>query len=69
MKKIEAWKTDDGKVWETECAAEMHQKRMDAEKGIRFIYYHGMVECENDLIDFLDQHRCTVLSFYGVKEK
>ncbi|KKN32348.1 hypothetical protein LCGC14_0814980 [marine sediment metagenome] len=65
MKKIEAWKTSDGKVWETEVAAEMHEKRITGEEKIRNIYYTGMVDCGNDLIDFLDQHILTILDFYG----
>ena len=69
MKKIDAWKTNDGKIWENESAAEVHQTRMDAESGIRFIYCCGVVECESDLIDFLDQHRITILKFYGIEEK
>lgn len=65
MKKIEAWKTTDGKIWENEVAAKMHEKKVTGENRIRNIYYTGMVECENDLIDFLDQHKLTILDFYG----
>ncbi len=69
MNKIEAWKTTDDKIWENEDAAKVHQTRIDAKNGVRFIYYNGMIECETDLINFLDQHRHTILNFYGVKEK
>ncbi len=69
MKKIEAWKTNDGKVWETKDAAEIHEKRTEGENLIRNIYYTGMVECAMDLLDLLDQHKITILSFYGVTEK
>ena len=65
MNKIEAWKTSDGKIWETEGAAETHEKRTAGEDKIRNIYYNGMVDCDNDLIDFLDQHKSTILAFYG----
>ncbi len=65
MKKIEAWKTSDGKVWVTESTAEKHEKRIDGENKIRNIYYNGMIDCDNDLIDFLDQHIVTILDFYG----
>lgn len=65
MKKIEAWKTTDGKIWETEVAAGRYEKRTMGENEIRKMYYTGMVECENDLIDFLDQHKLTILDFYG----
>ncbi len=65
MKKIDAWKTIDGKIGETKCAAEIHEKRIEGEKSIRNIYYLGMVDCDDDLIDFLDQHILTILNFYG----
>lgn len=69
MKKIEAWKTDDGKVWETEAAADMHEKRITGENLIRGVYWTGMVECESDLVTFLEEYRITVLRFYGIEEK
>jgi len=69
MKKIEAWKTSDGKVWETECAADIHERRIEGETLIRNIYYNGMLECSNDLIDFLIESKITVLKFYGLQEK
>ena len=65
MNKIEAWKTSDGKIWETEGAAEMHEKRTRGESLIRGIYYDQMIECESDLIEFLDNHILTILNFYG----
>ena len=65
MKKIEAWKTDDGKVWETECAAEMHEKRVKAEKLIVDLYYPQMIECATDLIEFLDANKLKILDIYG----
>ena len=67
MNKIEAWKTDDNKIFTTEYDAKMHENRINAEDLIRNIYFTGMVDCDNDLIDFLDQHRTTILNFYGTK--
>ena len=69
MKKIEVWKTNDGKTWGTKCVAEMHERKTEGENLIRNIYYTGMVECAMDLLNFLDQHKITILSFYGIKEK
>ena len=69
MKKIVAWKTNDGKIWEAECAAEMHERKIEGEALIRNIYFNGMLECSNDLIDFLIEKKITVLKFYGLQEK
>ena len=69
MKKIEAWKTTDGKVWETECAADMHERKTEGESLIRNIYFNGMLECSNDLVEFLTQYKTTVLKYYGLIEK
>ena len=65
MKKIEAWKTNDGKVWETECAAEMHEKRRVAEKKIIDLYYPQMIECATDLMEFLNENKLEMLNIYG----
>ena len=69
MKKTEAWKTDDGKIWETEEAAEMHETRTTAESTIRILFYDGMVESPEHLIDFLDTNKTIILWFYGIEIK
>ena len=69
MKKIEAWKTNDGKVWETECAAEMYETRTIAESTIKILFYNEIVEDPEHLIDFLETNKTTILQFYGIEIK
>lgn len=69
MKKIEAWKTDDDKIWETEAEAETHQNKVEGRGLIITLYYAHMIECPTDLIDFLDEYKITVLKYYGLTEK
>ncbi len=69
MNKIEAWKTTDGKVWETEAEANMHERKTEGESLIINIYFHGMLECSNDLVEFLTQYKTTVLKYYELIEK
>jgi len=66
MEKIEAWKTNDGKVWETEYAAKKHQAELDALCVFEEVYYRGMIESANDIINLLIEHKNTILDFYGV---
>lgn len=66
MKKIEAWKTDDGKIWESESKAKEHEARIEAIDSIRATYYSRMIDCDNDLIAFLDDNKIIILKFYGV---
>ena len=67
--RVEMWKTNDGKVWETECAAERHETRTTAESTIRILFYNGMVEDPENLIDFLDTNKTIILRFYGIEIK
>jgi len=69
MKKIDAWKTDDGNVWEIEAAAEMHENRKAGERLIVNVYHPQMVECATDLIDFLTEYKITILRYYELTEK
>ena len=69
MKKIEAWRTANGKIWETEEAAKMYETRTIAESTIRILFYNGIVEDPEDLIDFLDTNKTTILRFYGIEIK
>ena len=68
MKKIDAWKTDDGNVWETESAATKHQKEIDAIKYFDGITYRGMVECGDDVVNFLVSHKKKILEYYGITQ-
>ncbi len=53
MNKIEAWKTDDGKVFESECDAEIHEiqliERKRVEQIVQSFYYSGITK--NDLVE------------------
>ena len=69
MKKIEAWKTDDGKIWETEVMAEKHEHKLKAMKCFEEQYYYGMVVCNRGLFEFIDSHRKQILEYYGIREK
>ncbi len=69
MKKFEGWKTDDGKIWETEEAAERHERKLRAMKHLEEQYYYGMVECSSGLFDFINSYREQILEYYGIEEK
>ncbi len=69
MKKIEAWKTSDGKVWETKYAAEKHNRELVMASILNDLYYHGMIECGDHLLDFLVDHKPIILQYYGIEEK
>ncbi len=66
MRKIEAWKTSDNKVFESKSKAEGHQAELEALEIFREIYFHGMIECADDIICFLIENKSTVLNFYGL---
>ena len=67
MKKIEAWKTTDGKVWETESAATKHQKEIDAIKYFDVVSYRRMIECGDDVVNFLIYYKDKILEYYGIE--
>ena len=56
MKKTEAWKTDDDKIWKTEAEAVIHEMRGKALEELRGVYYHRMFECAEDVVDFFIRH-------------
>ena len=66
MKKIEAWKTSDNKVFEEESVAEKHQAELNALEFFRDIYYRGIVESADDIINLLIENKNTTLDFYGL---
>ena len=68
MEKIDAWKTDDGKVWETEVFAEMHENKLKLTRDFEEDYC-GIIKSFQDLADFLDNYRDRILKYYGVEEK
>ena len=69
MKKFEGWKTDDGKIWETEEAAEMYEARLNVINYFETAFFHGMIECGEDIVNFLDDFKERILVYYGAKEK
>ena len=69
MKKIDAWRTDDGKVWETEVVAEIHESKLKLTRDLEEEYYRGMIESTQDLVEFLDNYRGRILEYYGAEEK
>ena len=69
MKKIKAWRTDDGKIWETEVLAGIHESKLELTRDLKEEYYCGMIESPQDLIEFLDDYRDRIFDYYGVEEK
>ena len=66
MRKIEAWKTSDNEVFEEETKAEKHQVELDTLESFRLVYYRGMVESAEDIINLLVENRGTILDYYGL---
>ncbi len=67
IERVEMWRTDDGKVWETEAAAEMHERRTVMTSVLNDLHYHGMIECGDHLLDFLNDHKPIILQYYGIE--
>lgn len=68
MKKIEAWKTTNGKVFENVIKATTHQLELDTIEEFRKVVYRGMVETAEDVINFLTENKTVILKFYGTSE-
>lgn len=65
MKKIEAWKTSDGLMFEIHTFAEKHQAELDTLEVFRDIWYRGMFDTgAEDIIDFLKENKGTILQYY-----
>ena len=65
-KKIEMWETDDDKVWATEEKAAKHEISLDTLEYFEEIYYRGMLECAEDILQLLDDHRGQIETYYGL---
>ena len=66
MKKIEAWKTDDSKVFTKKTEAEKHQNELDTVAAFERVYYNGMIESASDIVSLLIEHKTIILDFYGL---
>ena len=66
MKKIEAWKTEDNKIFEDESRAKKHQDELNALEVFQDIYYRGIIENADDIINLLIENKSAILDFYGL---
>ena len=66
MKEVKAWKTSDNKVFEDETKAEKHQRELNALEVFQDIYYRGIIENADDIINLLIENKSTILDFYGL---
>ncbi len=66
--RVEMWKTDDGKLWVTEEEAGMHEKRTVMTSILNDLFYRGMIECGDHLLDFLNDHKPIILQYYGIEK-
>lgn len=68
MKKIEAWKTSDNRIWRTKEEAIRQQEIIDIGKYFSTAFSHMSPSRINELINFLIDYRDKVLKYYSTKK-
>ena len=77
MKKIEAWKTTNDRIFEDKSVAEKVQRELDAKvqreldavEIFGLVYFHGIIESADDIVGFLLDNKYKILALYDIKEK
>jgi len=68
MERVDMWRAKGGKIFATEAEAAKHERETSILDKFRDIYFHGMIESAEHIIDLLVDHRPIILEFYGIEK-
>ena len=67
-KRVEMWKTDDGKVWATKVMAAEHERKVELVRYFDKMIYRDMITNGEDILSLLTEHIDKILEYYGIEK-
>lgn len=67
-KRVEMWKTKDGKLWVTEENAAKHEKELEILEYFNKVTWRDMISTGDEVINFLISYKDKILEYYGIEK-